>query len=118
MPLTDDYHILYLQLWGKFIRTSNNQDALCKLCLGLIIGRVPMCNLQSPRFKCVDVLRFTLIKEKCDNGNILLNDNKVDLVLLQPRHGTLQQHIPRVSSCYMVLVDEVEGLDSGESDHD
>jgi hypothetical protein len=55
-----------------------------------------------PRFKDIDRLRYTLIKEKCYDGDRLRAGLKVDLSTFPPCRGALQQHIGRVN--YQVAI--------------
>ena len=55
-----------------------------------------------PRFKSVDTLRFTLIKEKSGDGNELQIGRNIDLATLPPCRAALQQHIRRVN--YQVAI--------------
>ena len=55
-----------------------------------------------PRFKDIDILRYTLIKKKCYDGDRLRAGLKVDLSTFPPCRGALQQHIRRVK--YQVAI--------------
>ncbi len=55
-----------------------------------------------PRFKSIDKLRFSLIKEKCGDDDRLHLGRNVDLATLPPCRGVLQQHIRRVN--YQVAI--------------
>ena len=55
-----------------------------------------------PRLKSIDSLRFTLIKEKCDDDDKLHLGRNVDLATLPPCRGVLQKHIRRVN--YQVAI--------------
>ena len=50
-----------------------------------------------PKFKSVDSLRYTLIKEKCCGDDGLHLGRNVDLATFPPYRGALQQHIRRVN---------------------
>ena len=61
------------------------------------------CNIYgNPKIKSVNLLRYTILKRKCDDKDKLDPKNSVDLTTLPPCLNSLQQHVKR--TCFQAAI--------------